>query len=64
MANFSGHLVHAPLGEALEPYAWTKPVSGSAEGDERVRCPRGARLRPLANAAGCLKGPSVGTGSD
>jgi AhpD family alkylhydroperoxidase len=27
MANFSGHLVHAPLGEALEPYAWTKPVS-------------------------------------
>jgi AhpD family alkylhydroperoxidase len=27
MANFSGHLVHTPLGAALEPYAWTKPVS-------------------------------------
>ena len=27
MANFSGHLVHAPLGDALEPYAWTKPVT-------------------------------------
>jgi AhpD family alkylhydroperoxidase len=22
LANFSGHLVHAPLGAALEPYAW------------------------------------------
>jgi uncharacterized peroxidase-related enzyme len=27
MANFSGHLVHAPLGAALEAYAWTKPVT-------------------------------------
>jgi AhpD family alkylhydroperoxidase len=25
MANFSGHLVHAPLGAAFEPYAWTMP---------------------------------------
>ena len=27
MANFSGHLVHAPLGAALEPHAWTEPVT-------------------------------------
>ncbi len=27
MANFSGHLVHAALGAALEPYAWSKPVT-------------------------------------
>jgi alkylhydroperoxidase family enzyme len=25
MANFSGHLVHAPLGAAFEPHAWTMP---------------------------------------
>jgi AhpD family alkylhydroperoxidase len=27
MANFSGHLVQAPLGAALEHYAWTKPAT-------------------------------------
>ncbi len=27
MSNFSGHLVHAPLGAALEPHAWSKPVA-------------------------------------
>jgi AhpD family alkylhydroperoxidase len=27
MANFSGHLVHAPLGPVLEPHAWTRPVT-------------------------------------
>jgi AhpD family alkylhydroperoxidase len=27
MANYSGHLVHAPLGAVLEPYAWTRPVT-------------------------------------
>jgi uncharacterized peroxidase-related enzyme len=26
MANFAGHLVDAPLGQALEPYAWTRPA--------------------------------------
>jgi AhpD family alkylhydroperoxidase len=26
MANFSGHLVQAPLGMALEPFAWTLPA--------------------------------------
>lgn len=31
MANFSGHLVHAPLGAALEPYAWSKPVTGGGD---------------------------------
>jgi AhpD family alkylhydroperoxidase len=25
MANFSGHLVHAPLGAAFEPHAWSRP---------------------------------------
>jgi alkylhydroperoxidase family enzyme len=27
MANFSGHLVHAPLNAAFEPHAWSKPRS-------------------------------------
>jgi AhpD family alkylhydroperoxidase len=27
MANFSGHLVHAPIGPVLEPYAWTRPLA-------------------------------------
>lgn len=44
MANFSGHLVHAPLGEALEPYAWTKPVT-------RVGDRIGAAASPSAPAA-------------
>jgi AhpD family alkylhydroperoxidase len=26
MANFAGHLVHPPLGMALEPFAWTPPA--------------------------------------
>ena len=26
MSNFSGHLVHAPLGAAFEPHAWTRPT--------------------------------------
>ena len=25
MANFSGHLVQAPLGAAFEPHAWSRP---------------------------------------
>lgn len=33
MANFSGHLVHAPLGAAFEPHAWTR-LGGSA-GDRK-----------------------------
>jgi AhpD family alkylhydroperoxidase len=34
MANFSGHLVHAPLGAVLEPYAWSRPLlrMGDREG--------------------------------
>jgi hypothetical protein len=40
MANFSGHLVHAPLGAALEPHAWTEPVT--RVGDRiRVAIPSG-----------------------
>ena len=27
LANFSGHLVDAPLGAALEPHAWSKPAT-------------------------------------
>jgi AhpD family alkylhydroperoxidase len=29
MANFSGHMVHAPLGAAFEPHAWTRPGGGA-----------------------------------
>lgn len=25
LANFSGHLVQAPLGAAFEPHAWSRP---------------------------------------
>jgi len=32
MANFSGHLVHAPLGPVLEAYAWTRPVTRVGDG--------------------------------
>ena len=32
MANFAGHLVHAPLGPVLEPYAWTRPVTRVGDG--------------------------------
>lgn len=31
MANFSGHLVHAPLGAAFEPHAWTRPGGDAGE---------------------------------
>ena len=31
MANFSGHLVHAPLGAAFEPHAWTRPGVGAGD---------------------------------
>jgi AhpD family alkylhydroperoxidase len=44
MANFSGHLVHAPLGAALEPYAWIEPVT-------RVGDRIGAAASPSAPAA-------------
>ncbi|MFL5496690.1 MAG: hypothetical protein ACJ8DC_20100 [Gemmatimonadales bacterium] len=27
MANFSGHLVNAPLGAVFEPHAWTRPAA-------------------------------------
>jgi len=37
MANFSGHLVHAPLGAAFEPHAWTRP--GSSAGDRLAQTP-------------------------
>ncbi len=30
LANFSGHLVHAPLGPVLEPHAWTSPQPASS----------------------------------
>lgn len=43
MANFSGHLVHAPLGAALEPYAWSKPATRVGD--------RGAATSPSAPAA-------------
>jgi AhpD family alkylhydroperoxidase len=33
MANFSGHLVHAPLGTVLEPYAWARPVTRVGDGE-------------------------------
>jgi AhpD family alkylhydroperoxidase len=33
MANFSGHLVHAPLGAVLAPYAWSKPVTRAGDGE-------------------------------
>jgi AhpD family alkylhydroperoxidase len=42
MANFSGHLVHAPLGAALEPYAWSKPATRVGD--------RGAATSPSAPA--------------
>ena len=35
MANFAGHLAHAPLGLAFEPHTWTKP-----EGDDGPRMTR------------------------
>jgi AhpD family alkylhydroperoxidase len=35
MANFAGHLAHAPLGLPFEPHVWTKP-EGSA-GDRTAR---------------------------
>ena len=31
MANFSGHLVHAPLGAAFEAHAWTRPGGGAGD---------------------------------
>ena len=31
MANFSGHLAHAPLGLPFEPHKWTKPANGRAD---------------------------------
>lgn len=29
MANYAGHLVQAPLGGMLEPYAWSRPAVGA-----------------------------------
>ena len=43
MANSSGHLVHAPLGAALEPYAWSKPLTRGGD--------REAATSPSAPAA-------------
>jgi AhpD family alkylhydroperoxidase len=31
MANFSGHLVHAPLGVVLEPHAWARQSTGMVD---------------------------------
>ncbi len=41
MANFSGHLVHAPLGAAFEPHVWTRPVT--RPGDRRGSVPSPSR---------------------
>jgi alkylhydroperoxidase family enzyme len=30
MANFAGHLAHAPLGLPFEPHAWTRPEVAAA----------------------------------